>query len=172
LLLFYYLKYLLGQSLYQSQTLPRAFNGFQIEQLREIASLCPLEKGRAVYAARVLLSYVDNPYRDYTNACELIGAPISNSARMVMNTTSNTEKTKHYVGIYPNPNNGTFTVNVYNNELSTLEITDVIGQTVFIESFKNTKEIKASELLQSGVYLCKVKQNNKVVYQNKLIIKK
>jgi hypothetical protein len=65
------------------------FTQTQIDRLREIAFLCPNEKGRAVYAARVLLSYIDMPYFDYRNECENVGAPNHKSSARMANTSDN-----------------------------------------------------------------------------------
>ncbi len=58
----------------------------QIERLKEIAPMCPYNKGEAVYLARKQLSYIDRPYVDYRNECENVGAPEHSKAR-IANTT-------------------------------------------------------------------------------------
>ncbi len=153
------------------------FTQNQIDRLREIAELCPMEKGRAVYAARVLLTYLDMPYVDYRNDCENVPAPRHSSARKATNTEKNipnvvVDNFNQIVSIYPNPNNGTFNVNIANNEPAKIEIVDVIGQIMLRETCTNKKVINTENNLLSGVYLCKIIQNNKVVYQTKLIIKR
>jgi hypothetical protein len=48
----------------------------------------------------------------------------------------------------------------------------VIGQIVLRETSANKKVINAENNLMAGVYLCKIIQNNQVIYQTKLIVKR
>ena len=108
-------------------------------------------------------------------AGELVNAPDHSSARKANNSnTKNLKLTENtplqVVGIFPNPNYGTFTVNVVNSESSIIEILNITGQVVYQQVFKNNKVIDTNNHLAKGMYLCKVLQGGKVIYQNKLVI--
>ncbi len=74
------------------------------------------------------------------------------------------------VHLYPNPNNGVFTLDV-NNESADVQIMDLLGNTIY--SAKHTKGSVTLNLsdVASGVYLIKV-NSNKVQTTNRLIINK
>ena len=66
------------------------------------------------------------------------------------------------ISIYPNPNTGNFTLKLpQNTELSTIEILNVLGESVFKDELpagQSKKEIYLSNL-KSGIYICKVVSN-------------
>lgn len=74
------------------------------------------------------------------------------------------------VRLYPNPNNGTFTLDV-NNETADVQIIDLLGNTIY--TAKHTKGSVTLNLsdVASGVYLIKVNSNNTHT-TNRLIINK
>jgi hypothetical protein len=77
------------------------------------------------------------------------------------------------VFIYPNPSNGTFTLNVNskNNEKLSLNIVNVMGQFVYLDNnIQSTKNYNLSQL-KSGIYYVNVKNNN-LSKQFKLLIQK
>jgi len=73
------------------------------------------------------------------------------------------------VNIYPNPNNGVFSLNVFSltqDEIN-IAVTDLTGKVVYKDlmncsSGENSKEIEV-ENLQSGLYLVSVRKGNEVV---------
>ena len=62
------------------------------------------------------------------------------------------------VAIYPNPNNGTFTINL-NKEYKNIqmEITDVIGQVIYSSALKETAQTTMQLSVKSGIYFVEVK---------------
>lgn len=74
------------------------------------------------------------------------------------------------VRLYPNPNNGTFTLDI-NNETADVQIIDLLGNTIY--TAKHTKGSVTLNLMDvaSGVYLIKVNSNN-IHTTNRLIINK
>ncbi len=72
--------------------------------------------------------------------------------------SNNKEKKKNYaeLRIQPNPNNGTFTLNVLNsfNPENTVEISDLAGRKVFSKNFIKQQEILNLDL-ENGTYLIK-----------------
>ena len=74
------------------------------------------------------------------------------------------------VRLYPNPNNGSFTLDI-NNEVADVQIVDLLGNEVY--AAKHTKGTTTLNLtnVSSGVYFIKVNSNN-VKTTNRLIISK
>ncbi len=75
-----------------------------------------------------------------------------------INNSSNKEKKKNYpeLSVHPNPNSGTFTINILNNfnPENAIEISDLMGRKVFSKSFIKQKEILNLDL-ENGTYLIK-----------------
>ncbi len=64
--------------------------------------------------------------------------------------------------IYPNPNNGDFTVELNNNQTKTIEVMDVKGRVV-LSSTSDNNQVKVNiSTLSNGVYYVKVKSANTV----------
>lgn len=71
-----------------------------------------------------------------------------------------------YVSIYPNPSNGTFTIDLKGN--FDLQLYTIDGRNVFNQSNVNGKSPLHLDL-SNGTYLMKITQNN-IVYQSKIVI--
>ena len=103
------------------------------------------------------------------NKNELIIVDSYNHAvRKIVNATGVGElKHELSLSVYPNPSNGTFTLDVV-NETADIVITDLLGNTVY--AAKHTKgSVKINlENVASGVYLVKV--NSKDMYSTKRIV--
>lgn len=72
---------------------------------------------------------------------------------------------KILLSIYPNPNNGKFTINMENintqNAIFELEINNVVGQKVYSENISQPKTHLLDLNLPSGLYFVKLKSGNK-----------
>jgi hypothetical protein len=72
--------------------------------------------------------------------------------------------------VYPNPNNGVFTISLSNMANATLEIISIDGSVVYTENYaaaQNVKEINLSSIA-NGVYFVRV-SNNETVITSKLV---
>ena len=140
----------------------------------EIALMCPFEQGRAVYGARVLLTYVDLPFADYRNDCEQPGYTGGGKSRPGAQSTSQKNQAlapkpeKPMVEVFPNPNNGTFTVVLPNAKPARIELINAMGQVLHSANLKGRETLTPH--LAPGLYLCRVWQDNHVVHQSKLIL--
>ncbi len=104
-----------------------------------------------------------NPVYSYTNA----STGCSNSASVTVivsnctgfNTASATTST---INVYPNPNQGSFTIDTYNTSEKTIEIVDVTGRVVLFEKATDESiKINISDLA-NGLYQVRIKSENEL----------
>jgi len=154
------------------------FSDAQIERLKEIAQQCPFEKGNAVYSARVLLAHVEVPYVNYYNDCEGGIKPIVSSARQASQNITNFENLsdessiKNY-DLIPNPNNGNFTILIPQTDLNSnvyIEIFDNMGKLINGVKCTGNTNFEYKNKLEAGIYLCKLVDNDVIVFTTKFIV--
>ena len=100
------------------------------------------------------------------------------SAIKYCNTTggiTETEITPFRASIYPNPSNGTFTIQYSSNESTNadVEVFNLLGERVLhklVSVSKGKNEILISDLFYSGSYLVRIILNNNRCFSEKLII--
>jgi hypothetical protein len=130
----------------------RKFNNEELGLLRELAKQCPFTHGNAVYMARVLMQPYDEAGTEYHNSCEE-----SENERSIEGSIVNTESD---LKIYPNPNNGIFSLLSPDGNQKSVIIYDMMGKVVY------TSETSSEEITidisdePKGVYLIKIKMNN------------
>lgn len=102
----------------------------------------------------------------------VIGAPFadengesSGQAKVFQNdnvlSVSETNVNFTNIKLYPNPNNGAFSISFSENQPSVLlELTDVSGRKIGTSKFLNTKEVSVAYTLQTGVYLATITAAN------------
>jgi hypothetical protein len=152
----------------------------QIDELRTIANLCPLDFGPGVYMARAALNQVDNVPTDYINDCEMAVPSQNNSSgrtgllqpksasystdeeldmQFEQNPKPNASKVleNYEIKIYPNPANNVFTISNGNNtDLTFCEIYNNLGVLVAKQTLlKNNVEIAISAFA-NGIYTIKI----------------
>jgi hypothetical protein len=101
--------------------------------------------GNVVYLARVLLHGFED--KEYLNKCEIVEPPNNNERRANFDERENTlinkfESTTNYensFSIFPNPNNGRFSLSCPNNSSFNFEIISSIGQIVKSGNIQNSK---------------------------------
>jgi len=144
-------------------------NTDQLNILRSIAVKCPFEDGVSVYLARSILARYDGLLK-YSNACE---NNIESNYIGIPNQVQDVNEPA-LVNIYPNPNNGTFT----------LEYKLTAGQsgkvTIFntMGSMVGTYELNDSEgkimitgtNLANGIYIYKLSVNDQIEKVGKITI--
>lgn len=76
------------------------------------------------------------------------------------------------VQIYPNPNNGIFTITMQNEEQASVEVFDVNGRLVYKTSIDEEKtELKLSNI-EAGIYLLQITTKSSVTTKHKIVIMK
>ena len=141
----------------------------ELDQLRQIAILCPYTDGIAVYQARrVLHEYGD---RLLVNDCEI--SKQSSNRGKTKTRLKVLDSTAFSLSIYPNPASGLLFVNLLSEKegFYQLEIRDVIGKKVRSVSIKanTTDQINVSQM-QSGVYFVRLLESGQLKQTEKLVI--
>ena len=76
---------------------------------------------------------------------------------IIDNTSINTlSSSDNDIAIYPNPNNGYFTINFSEAATGNISIYNSIGQVIYVQSIDNQLEWQPKEALAKGVYLLKI----------------
>jgi hypothetical protein len=88
-------------------------------------------------------------------------------AYMLDTTLGIDEFNKNNFVIYPNPTDGKISIYAQNTEISSVEIYDSLGKKVF-ESKSTISEIVISNL-KTGIYFCKITDNNNNIKYQKII---
>ncbi|MBI3519543.1 MAG: T9SS type A sorting domain-containing protein [Bacteroidetes bacterium] len=73
--------------------------------------------------------------------------------------------------IYPNPNNGTFTIELSIKEKQDLQLFDMTGNLVLSQTIENGKGNIDANYLSAGVYNISIKGNNSVINKKVVIVK-
>ena len=135
-----------------------------------MAQQCPHSGGNIVFTARTLLSSHYRYAMEYPNDC-----PVNNAGgQRVQNTASinNTVSKQQSVSLYPNPNNGSMSIEYNIKKDAYLEMMDITGNlvgTYNLPAAGNILQVK-NENLQNGVYLYRVISNNAVIKQGKIVV--
>ncbi len=78
------------------------------------------------------------------------------------------DETQSSSNIYPNPNNGQFTINLNSKEECTIEAFNTLGQALFTEQF-NSSNRTSIQLTVKGVYLLVVRTEGEI-YSEKVVV--
>jgi Secretion system C-terminal sorting domain len=73
----------------------------------------------------------------------------------------NTVKDNNSFAIYPNPNNGVFSVSVKGEPITALSVLDAVGKVVYTKDASTISESIDISKLSAGIYFLKVSQNGK-----------
>lgn len=85
--------------------------------------------------------------------------------------TSESENNSSF-GVFPNPNNGSFTVALLRagGGIEKIEVMDMIGRTIYLKSFNNASQAAVSAELNNGIYFVKVTDKEGNYSVQKIII--
>ena len=141
----------------------------QLSTLETIAAACPLEYGLGVYVARAMLSSRDTVIYTALNDCEK--APVTPSERLAAPEQDEEEGDINSFNLYPNPNSGTFTVNVDISETDKAELTvwNISGQALVKRVLQPGKSGLSLHFSQ-GLYLYTVTVNGLPKWSGKISV--
>jgi len=141
----------------------------QVATVRVLANKCPDWDGDAVYEARALLSMYDTAGTVYSDSCHSGGGH-----RPIKNNSTETSLSTATFNLYPNPNNGNFTLqyDLGTNSSGNVKIYNTLGEMVGEYTLDNSegKMNISNSGLSNGVYLWKLYTNNQVIKFGKVII--
>ena len=83
-------------------------------------------------------------------------------------TNIKTIASKANIKVYPNPNNGEFTIELTNINNSNITITNVLGQIIKTQKAELMNQIDLN-LFDKGIYFINVMENNQSVYKGSII---
>lgn len=122
--------------------------------VREIASLCPMIGGTAVYKARHLYGYFAVPSFDDTKICftaQIGGGEVGDEGGKIIKSPN----PQANVLIYPNPAQDEVTILVNQNEPVTVNIIDITGKVVMQQNFSATIQLSTVNI-PNGSYFCEI----------------
>jgi hypothetical protein len=140
-----------------------------IETLDAIANLCIHKGGKSVAYARSLLGAIYNHPFEYSDDC-LNG---ESNERIIKEKKTNYIKS-NTVSLYPNPNNGSFTLSYQLREDGEAEliVEDVTGKLIYqtkLNTKSNSMDINLKNT-RNGIYFVKVMIGKEIIAVNKVII--
>jgi hypothetical protein len=150
-------------------------NQTDLDNLASIADLCPSQYGTAVYQARALLQTLTFVGKEYNDSCYTDKL----TARMGYDEESNTSVTVAkgvQAKLFPNPNNGSFTLTYDLKTLTEakLSIYDISGKLVYIKTIDNIdSSININTInLNNGIYFIQLSDTTNLLWTDKLVIQK
>ena len=139
----------------------------QINDLQNLAWLCPFTDGLAVYNARGLVRKWDDSSR-YCNICENnIPDLAGDAARYAANNSVFSKDT--IPTVYPNPTTGSLMVNS-GCKNCIFEVYDVIGKKVLSQKLGENETKVDLNSLNNGTYLYKIVQDGVILKADKLLL--
>ncbi|MBC7696577.1 MAG: T9SS type A sorting domain-containing protein [Burkholderiales bacterium] len=102
------------------------------------------------------------------------------NAPIVTNTTYNSildistginEQTENMITLYPNPTNGTFTIETNTNEKQTIRVFDMTGNSVISQTMENGKTTVNAGHLAAGIYSINIIISGAVINKKLVIVK-
>jgi type IX secretion system substrate protein len=98
----------------------------------------------------------------------------------ILDTVSNMMSIQHYIvngttgNLYPNPNNGSMTLDYNLKNDAVMEITDITGNlvaTYVLPATETTMQVQNNNL-QNGMYMYRIISNNAIIKQGKIVVMK
>ncbi len=77
---------------------------------------------------------------------------------------------KNKVALFPNPNNGSFVLELTDASTGQYQIVDIAGRVLYQQDFVQTKQIKGSHALSRGVYMLSVKLDSGAESNIKMLV--
>jgi len=145
-----------------------ALDTLQTDTLYAIATQCPETGGPAVYQARSLYALIAMVDFDTINC-----RSVSSLQRPPQQALAQLPDKQANFRVFPNPNQGQFTIEYQLEQDGILVLTDILGHqatTTPLLADNLSKEVSASELKAGLYYLHVVSGNGELLYSNRIII--
>lgn len=114
-------------------------------------------------------------FKCYDTLCLDTTETFSNSIVMDFSTSVYDIVSENQINLYPNPNNGSFTITmdnaIFTDDKKSIEIINSIGQTVYTSTMQTNEKQIIIDNLQTGIYLLNV-QTDKGIYSKKFTVVK
>jgi uncharacterized repeat protein (TIGR01451 family) len=123
-------------------------------------------KPKATWAAPYKIKNTAYIYFDYNTPIVTNSTYNSILVPTGLNNQSNTLTT-----LYPNPTNGTFTIELNTKEKQQMQMYDITGNVVLSQTIENGKAIIDASHLAAGIYNINVKGNSVVINKKMVIVK-
>jgi hypothetical protein len=139
--------------------------------LKTVAQQCPLSGGSIVWRARAMINKYYMNIINYPSDCPDLSGNIAHKTSNVSIFNAVINPT---INLFPNPNNGSMTLEYKIGKDAHLEIVDLNGnlvETYNLPATENHLEIKNEQLI-NGVYLYRIISNNTVVKFGKVVVMK
>lgn len=147
----------------------------QIEDLIEIAELCPYDYGFGVYMARNLLLITDTFTVRYYNDCEAV--PVSAGkwdGENNQNSPTSSGSDNELFKLYPNPANNIIVLDYVlpdNQEINAIfELRDLTGRIIMNVQLNKNRTFINMDNLNAGVYSYSLLESEQIKYAGKQII--
>jgi len=144
----------------------------QLHELRILANKCPFEDGAGVYEARAMLVAYDG-IKIYNDSCDNLNDDNDDGHRMERKGDEDTLK-EISVNIYPNPNNGNFTLDyqLNSNQTGKVFLFNSVGQQVgsYLLNSSEGKMTISNPSLTNGVYFYELSTSDNTTKEGKVII--
>ena len=149
-----------------------------IEVLNTIGNGCIEEHGSAIYEAQTILSYYTGQGISEIGSCSSMNkyGSTKEKSKEITSYGLNPEIGKK-INIYPNPNNGNFTIEIpiiSETTLISIKINDVTGKIVYtkeIDSIESNQIILNSKELVNGIYFIQISCNEDIYFDKLEVIK-
>jgi photosystem II stability/assembly factor-like uncharacterized protein len=118
----------------------------------------------------VVVTELEISYNDGKLWAATFGRGLWNSDLNTLAVGIEEENTSNEVLIFPNPNNGQFTIQVYEDSKYDVSVTNVLGETILTENEITTvqKTIDLS-IESSGLYIVRIKLSDKIILKKVII---
>jgi len=146
------------------------FNAQDQFNLEQLAMLCPGTEGAVVYQARALKSYITKAVFSYNDNCD----EVKYSARENTLESNNEITTRWNAELFPNPNQGSFTlVSKKPNEALLVYVKDVNGRVlhqtkIITDNFVYLLDLK----LLNGIYFITIENEQHETITKKMVVTK
>lgn len=145
----------------------------QLNEISPVAHQCVNQGGRGVLLARLLYQLYESKFFNDEDLCTESPSLTERNSIVKSKDVSVAENIK----IYPNPNQGTFTISIFDKKLEgklvTAQLFSPTGKLVLSKLINGNQKTEINTVnLPKGIYYCIIKNSDKIFATEKVIILK